>query len=101
MAIDRTAGRLQNEDVGTTHVFLNLRICLAVAESRDQRLPARQPKKCADFVSQRLVGRAAEDLELIVHASAYGLALRLVVGAHLSLLFGLLSRCRKSSHKSR
>src|SRR6185369_18087292 len=89
------ASRLKHEYIRASHVLLNLNVSLAVAEARDLRLPARQPEKRADLIAQRFVGRATEDLELVVHPGALGLALRFLVGVHLGLLFG---RCRKSCH---
>ena len=90
------ASRLEHEYIRAPNVLLNLNIGLAVAEARNHRLPARQPEEGTDFVAQRFVSRATEDLELIVHPGALGLALRFLVGVHLGLLFG---RCRKSSHR--
>ena len=91
------AGRLHHKNIRAAHILLDLNVSLAVAEARDQRLPALQSQKRADLIAQRLIGRTAKDLELIVHPAALRLALRLFVGAHLGLLFG---RCRKSCHGS-
>ncbi len=90
------ASWLEHEHIRAANVLLYLDVGFAVAEARDLSLPARQSQKRADLIAQRFVGRATEDLELIVHPSALGLALRFLVGAHLGLLFG---RCRKSCHR--
>src|SRR5690242_3665249 len=90
------AGGLKHEHIGAPDILLNLNVSFAVAEARDLRLATRQSKKRADLIAQRFIGRATKYLELVVHPAALGLALRLLVGVHLGLLFG---RCRKSCHR--
>src|SRR5262249_23603839 len=93
--IDGMASGLKHEYVGAAHVLLDLHGGLAVLEARDQSLAARHAKKSADLIGKRFVRRAAEDLELVIDAASLGLPFRLLVSAHLSLLF---RRCGNSSH---
>src|SRR5205823_816988 len=71
---------------------------LAVGKSPDQRLPSRHAQESADLVGQRLVCRAAENLELVVHTHAMRLALVFLVSAHADCF--LFRCCCKSSHCS-
>src|SRR5215467_8699525 len=82
MLVHGMAGRLHDKNVGATDVFLNLNVSLAVLKASDQRLPPVHAKKSANFVGQRLVGRTAKDLELVIHTRALWLALVLFVSAH-------------------
>jgi hypothetical protein len=75
MLVHRTARRLHHKDISPAHILLNLDVHLAVAETRHQGLPARHAEKIANLIGQRLVRRAAKNLELLVHPRAR-LALR-------------------------
>src|SRR5215471_17902143 len=97
MHVHRLASGLHQENVGTAHVLLNLDISFAIGKARDPRVAAGQSKKMADFVTERLVSRAAEDLELIVHTGRLKLTFRLLVRAHPALLLC----CRKGRHFAR
>src|SRR5258705_545708 len=92
------AGRLHYKNVSAAHVFLNLDVRLAVGKPGDQCLSARETKKCANGVSQRFIGSAAEDFELVINTRAVRLALVLLLSGHSGLLF---RRGRESSHCSR
>src|SRR5947199_10686731 len=90
--VHRAAGRLHSEDVSAAHILLNLYISFAIAKARNHSLAASQTKKSADLIAQRLVRGTAEDLELIIYASAMRLAPRFLAGPHVDLLF---RRCPK------
>ena len=79
MHVHRLAGGLHHEHIGPAYVLLDLHIRFAIFEARHQRLPARQSKKCADFVAKRLVGSSAKNLEPVVDARALWLAFCLLV----------------------
>ena len=83
MLIHRAAGRLHDEDVCATYVFLNLNVGFAVSKSPDQRKPAAHPEESANFIGQWLIRRTAENLELVIHTCALRLALVLLVSVHL------------------
>src|ERR1700741_5276605 len=68
--VHRAASRLHYQYVSAAHIFLNLHISLPAAKARNHSLPPSQAKEGADLIAQRLVRGAAEDLELIVYASA-------------------------------
>jgi hypothetical protein len=63
MHVHRLAGGLHHENVGPANVFLDLHIRFAILEARDQSLPARQAKKVADLIAERLVGGSAKNFE--------------------------------------
>jgi hypothetical protein len=100
MLIDGMAGRLNHEHVRPAHILLHLDIGLAVPEATHQRLASGQPKESANLVAERLIGGAAENLELFVHPHALGLAFGLLIAIGSREFFQLLvgSRCRKSGH---
>ena len=87
VAVDRTASRLQDEDICAAHVLLNLNVGFAVLEARDQRLPAADAQEVTDFVGQRFVGGPTKDLELFIYARAR-FALGLVFRHLLTFFFG-------------
>ena len=64
------------------------------AKRVNMRLPTLHAEKLANFVGQRLVRRAAENLELLVHARTR-LAFRLLLGHGRGLLFGFLRFFRR------
>ena len=77
--VHRLAGGLHHEHIGSANIFLDLHIRFAVLEARDQSLPARQAKKVADLIAERLVGGSAEDLEPVIDPGALRLAFRFLV----------------------
>ena len=79
MHVHRMASGLHHEHVRAAHVLLNLHVRFAIFKARHQRLPARQAKKIADLVAERLVGGSAEDLESVVDPGALRLAFRFLV----------------------
>ena len=69
------ASGLHHENIAAANILLNLHIHLAIGKASNVRLPARHPEKSADLVGQRLVRRAAKNLELIVHPGTLRLAI--------------------------
>ena len=98
MLVHRTAGRLHHENIRAAHVLLNLNVTLAVPKADYLCLPALHPKEVTDLISQRLVRRTAEDLELLVGSRTL-LPLELFIGHRRALLLnGLVGRRHQSSH---
>ena len=85
MFVYRTAGRLQDEYIRATNIFLNLYIRFAIFEARHQGLVPGQPKKLTDIVCQLHIGGAAEYLELVIYPHPLRLALGLFFGTHVRL----------------
>src|SRR5690242_6362012 len=92
MQIDRTAGRLHDENIRSAHVLLDLDVGFTIGKTRDERLPATHSEERANLICERLVGRAAKDLELVVDAGTLRFAIVLFVSAH--FLFGSRSKGR-------
>ena len=62
--IGRGRSRLDQEDIATPDVFLDLHVGLAVGKRTDGRLPQRSTDVMADFLRQIAVGRTAENFHL-------------------------------------
>src|SRR5579859_23541 len=95
MFVDRKARGLHNKNVGSAHVLHYLDIDLTIREARHRGLATLHTQEGADLVGERLVGGAAEDLELIVCTPALLLLLlRLLLHMRLRLLLlFLFFRC--------
>src|SRR5260370_42116440 len=96
MLVHAPAGRLDDKHVGATDVLQHLHVSFTVGKARDRGLAPLQAKKSANLFGQRLVGRAAEDLEFLVRTARLGLALRLWL--RLGLALGFFGCSRYSSH---
>ena len=58
VAVNRVACGLDDKDVRSTHVFKELKVCLAVRETLQARLSNGHTQKLADLFSKRPVCRA-------------------------------------------
>src|SRR5260221_7945846 len=71
MAVDGRARRLDDEDIGAAHVFLNLQVDLAVGELPQRGLAQREAETSAQFLGERRISAACEDFEAVRIHRAY------------------------------
>src|ERR1017187_5326278 len=63
--IDRTAGGLDQEQVGAAAVFLVLQVHFAVGECLQHQVAELQAQRCADLLGQARIGGSGEDFQTI------------------------------------
>src|ERR1700733_6853005 len=83
MLIYRTASRLNDEPDSAAYVLLDLHIRLAIGKACDQSLSARQAKKSADLLAERLVRGSREDFEPVIDPCALRLTFGFLVDSRL------------------
>src|SRR4051812_13262960 len=93
MLIDRLRRGLHDEDIRAAHVLEQLQVDLTIRETRQVDLPAMHAEEITDLLGERLIGGAAEDLQLVIVPRTLRLLLLwLFLLARRLVLFGLMQR---------
>src|ERR1700682_483761 len=93
MVIHRVAAWLHHEDIRAAHIFQNLKINLAVAETPQQRLADRNIQVAANTFGQRHMCSARKYFEAVVIHEARAPAILLLFAGKLQLFDGHGGRC--------